>query len=241
MLRSLTTNPIAVAALCGVLSLLSFLLHANVTFGESILDYILTGQERTIVNVWFSAYMLLGICLLGSVTVLLYARYGVVSPAVVLVVLSAGYLYIAEFQVTYLFAFYTPQFLSVLLGIGTTEYIIRAVFVETVSIPNGLELALGLGALHAALAVGVSGVTSPGPLLLSLGTVFVVAVPTLLFLQFGAVGPALGAVTGLVFVSATHWQFFPKEYPGVIPQALVTIFLFGGIEYLLRSTNVVGG
>jgi len=37
-----------------------------------------------------------------------------------------------------------------------------------------------------------------------------------------------------------HWERLPTEYSFLSTQLLVPIFLFGGVEYLLRSTNVVG-
>jgi|GEM_PF-1342882 len=241
MLRSLTANPVAVATLCGFSTLVLFLLHAAVAFGENVFESYLTTEEDTLSTLWAVFYGLGGLCLLVAVPVLTYVGYGVVTPAVVLAVLSAGYLYSVDSKVVYMFLFYTPQFVSVLFAVGTVEYALRAALLDSVSLSSGLGTGLALGVAHATVAVVVADELSLLSVSLSLGAVYVVAVPTVSILQFGAVGPAFGAVTGLVAVFWTRRERLPTEYSFLSTQLLVPIFLFGGIEYLLRSTNVVGG
>jgi hypothetical protein len=204
-----------------------FTLHANVVLGESLVEYLLTREADTVETIWYGLYTVGGVCLLGVVPLVLYARYGVVTPAIAVVVLSAGYLYLADTEVLYLFLLSTPLFVSALLTVGTVEYLL-------------VTVALLLGVPHVVVSAATFGELSPLPLVLSVGSLFVVAVPVLLFLQFDAVAPAVGAVAGLVFVLVVHWERLPTEYSFLSTQLLVPVFLFGGVECLLRSTNLVG-
>jgi len=240
MLRPLATNPVTAAVLCGLLCVSLFLLHARVALGENVVGYLLTAREDAAVTAWAVFYELGGVCLLGVVPLLLYARYGVITPAVVVVVLSAGYLYLADAQVPYLFMIWTPQFVSAVFAVGTVEYLLRTAVVGTTTLSGGLETALSLGVLHAVVITAALGELSLEFVLLSLGTVYVVAVPALLFLEFGAVGPAAGVVAGLAFVVVVHGESLQSEFPFVLPRVLVPLFLFGGVEYLLRSADTVG-
>lgn len=223
MLRPLATNPVTAAVLCGLLCVSLFLLHARVALGENVVGYLLTAWEDAAVTAWAVVYELGGVCLLGAVPLLLYARYGVITPAVVVVVLSAGYLYFADAQVPYLFMIWTPQFVSAVFAVGTVEYLLRTAVVGTTTLSGGFETALSLEFV-----------------LLSLGTVYVVAVPALLFFEFGALGPVAGVMVGLAFVLVVHSESLPSGFPFVLPRVLVPLFLFGGVEYLLRSANTVG-
>jgi hypothetical protein len=240
MLRPLATSPVTTAVLCGVLCLSLFTLHANVVLGESLVEYILTREADTVETIWYGLYTVGGVCLLGVVPLVLYARYSVVTPAIAVVVLSAGYLYLADTEVLYLFLLSTPLFVSALLTVGTVEYLLRTVLVESASLSGAVTVALLLGVPHVVVSAATFGELSPLPLVLSVGSLFVVAVPVLLFLQFDAVAPAVGAVVGLVFILVVHWERLPTEYSFLSTQLLVPIFLFGGVEYLLRSTNAVG-
>ncbi len=226
---------------CGVLYVSLFAVHANVVLGENLVEYILTTEADTVETTWYGLYMLGGTCLLAVVPVLLYARYSVITPVVALVVVSASYLYLADTEVLSLFLLSTPLFVSVLLTVGSVEYLLRAVLVDSASLSGVVTAALLLGVPHVVVSAATFGELSPLPVALSIGSLFVVAVPALLFLQFDAVSPAVGAVVGLVFILVVHWERLPTEYSFFSTQLLVPIFLFGGIEYLLRSTNVVGG
>ena len=240
MLHSPAKSPVAVATLCGVLCLSLFLLHARVTLGENVVGHLLTSDESTAKNLWFAFCMLGSVCLLCVVPVTLYAQYNVVTPVLTVVVLSAGYLYFADSQLVYLFLLWGPLLVSNVFVIGTTEYLLRTVFVGSASLSGAVTTALLLGTLHAVVSAVAFGELSLVPLVASLGTVYVVAVPALLFLRFDAVGPAVGAVLGVTVVFVVQWEHLPTQYPFVVLQTLVPIFLFGGVEYLLRSMNVVG-
>ena len=240
MIRSTVVPPIITATVCGLVCLSAFLLHARVTLGENVVGYILTSDESTAKNLWFAFCMLGSVCLLCVVPITLYAQYNVVTPVLTVVVLSAGYLYFADSQFVYLFLLWGPFLVSSVFVIGTTEYLLRTVLVESASLSGAVTVALLLGVPHVVVSAATFGELSPLPLVLSVGSLFVVAVPVLLFLQFDAVAPAVGAVVGLVFILVVHWERLPTEYSFLSTQLLVPIFLFGGVEYLLRSADIVG-
>ena len=241
MSRSITAAPVALAAICGVLCLSVLLLHARVTLGENVVEHLLTAENGTTTRLWSVFYTFGGVCLLGVVPVTLYARYGTVTPAITAGVLLAGYLYSADSQLVSLFLLWVPLLVSAVFAVGTVEYLLRSVFLGSVSLSGSLTTALLLGTPHAVVSAAAFGELSPIPLTLSISAVYVVAVPALLFLQFDAVGPVAGAVFGIVLVPVVHWEWLPGEYPFVAAQALVPIFVFGGVEYLLRSTSPIAG
>lgn len=190
-----------------------------------------------------------GVFLLGATPAFLYARAGLVLPALAPVALLAllGYASSSESYPVLVF-FYPPFFLVSVAALGGVEYAARQALAGGIGLGDPLVVAAAAGLVHAAAVtvalelLGRSYLSSGalGPVLVGPGLVLVVAGPAWLFLEHGLVGPLVGVPVGAVVVAVTAATgdsavALLESYADLSPYVLLVALLLGAVEYVVRG------